>query len=178
MNVNIPDEYLDHVTTQISKALMSVGDVDGRLNFDAIATRVNSSISREVENTLTNIFVMKYREEYFKKLNQKYEPLISVLAKEAAEKDVSSLWTPTSEKSTCTTCERKSLNELPPIVELGMSIRTMNTLHSVGIRTLGELADYDEVTLLKLPNVGRRMLNEIKQQLANAGLSLRGRHAK
>jgi DNA-directed RNA polymerase subunit alpha len=56
--------------------------------------------------------------------------------------------------------------------ELDLSVRSYNCLKNANIRTLGELVAKTEAELLKTKNFGRRSLNEIKEVLAESGLSL------
>ncbi len=51
-------------------------------------------------------------------------------------------------------------------------LRTRNCLSSVGVRTIGELVQWDETSLLAIRSFGKTCLNEMKRALANIGLSL------
>ena len=57
--------------------------------------------------------------------------------------------------------------------ELELSVRRRKALQRLNINTLGELAARTEDELLGCKNFGQTSLNEIKQQLATCGLSLR-----
>ena len=57
--------------------------------------------------------------------------------------------------------------------ELELSVRSRKALQRLNINTLGELAARTEDELLGCKNFGQTSLNEIKQQLATFGLSLR-----
>ena len=59
------------------------------------------------------------------------------------------------------------------IQTLGLSVRAENCMLNDNIRTLGELAQKTETELLRVPNLGRGSLNEIKELLAELGLKLR-----
>jgi len=59
-----------------------------------------------------------------------------------------------------------------PVAELELPVRSQNTLKTAGITTIRELVVYTESELLKFRNFGRKSLNEIKQILAEMGLSL------
>jgi DNA-directed RNA polymerase alpha subunit len=48
-----------------------------------------------------------------------------------------------------------------------ISVRTVNCLHNENIRTLGDLVRYNESEILRIPNLGRRSLNELKEMLAS-----------
>jgi DNA-directed RNA polymerase subunit alpha len=56
--------------------------------------------------------------------------------------------------------------------ELELSVRSYNCLKNASIRTIGELVQKNESEMLKTRNFGRKSLNEIKEILANMGLSL------
>lgn len=59
-----------------------------------------------------------------------------------------------------------------PVDQLNLSVRTMNCLRRGGIVTVGELTVKSERDLLTLRNFGQKSLNEIKDKLAEMGLSL------
>ena len=56
--------------------------------------------------------------------------------------------------------------------ELELSVRSYNCLKNANIRTIGELVQKNESEMLKTRNFGRKSLNEIKEILADMGLSL------
>jgi DNA-directed RNA polymerase subunit alpha len=56
--------------------------------------------------------------------------------------------------------------------EMELSVRSYNCLKNANIRTIGELVQKSESEMLKTKNFGRKSLNEIKEILANMGLSL------
>jgi DNA-directed RNA polymerase subunit alpha len=53
-----------------------------------------------------------------------------------------------------------------------MSVRSYNCLKNANIQTIGELVQKTEAEMLRTKNFGRKSLNEIKEILANMGLSL------
>lgn len=57
--------------------------------------------------------------------------------------------------------------------ELDLSVRSRNCLASADIRTVGQLTQMDESSLLKLRSFGKTSLREVKRKLADIGLSLR-----
>jgi len=59
--------------------------------------------------------------------------------------------------------------------ELEMSVRTANGLQQAGIKTIGELCSRTEADLLKTKNFGLKSLKEVKELLADMGLSLGSR---
>ncbi len=59
-----------------------------------------------------------------------------------------------------------------PVSELELSVRSINCLQNANIETIGELVQKTEAEMLKTKNFGRKSLNEIKEILAEMGLSL------
>jgi DNA-directed RNA polymerase subunit alpha len=70
--------------------------------------------------------------------------------------------------------EREKLKQVlnTPIEELELSVRSSNCLKTINIRTLGELAMKTEQEMLRTRNFGKKSLAEIKEKLAQYGLSL------
>jgi DNA-directed RNA polymerase subunit alpha len=58
------------------------------------------------------------------------------------------------------------------VEELELSVRSYNCLKNADIRTIGDLVTKTEAEMLKTKNFGRKSLNEIKDILAEMGLSL------
>jgi DNA-directed RNA polymerase subunit alpha len=56
--------------------------------------------------------------------------------------------------------------------EMELSVRSYNCLKNANIGTIGELVQKTEAEMLKTKNFGRKSLNEIKEILAEMGLSL------
>jgi len=61
---------------------------------------------------------------------------------------------------------------LRPIDDLELTVRSANCLKAENIYYIGDLVQKTEVELLKTPNLGKKSLTEIKDVLANRGLSL------
>ena len=59
-----------------------------------------------------------------------------------------------------------------PVAELELSVRSSNCLEAAQITTIRDLVIKTEQDMLKFRNFGRKSLNEIKDFLANMGLSL------
>ena len=59
------------------------------------------------------------------------------------------------------------------IEELDLSVRSYNCLNRAGINTIQELTNKSEAEMIKVRNLGRKSLEEVKQKLANLELSLR-----
>jgi DNA-directed RNA polymerase subunit alpha len=76
--------------------------------------------------------------------------------------------------------EERAAEEPPPlnenlyrgVNELELSVRAANCLRNASIRYIGELVQKSEQEMLKTKNFGRKSLNEIKEILAEMGLSL------
>ncbi|WP_461240000.1 DNA-directed RNA polymerase subunit alpha [Paucilactobacillus sp. N302-9] len=59
------------------------------------------------------------------------------------------------------------------IEELDLSVRSYNCLKRAGINTVQELTDRSEADMMKVRNLGRKSLDEVKAKLIDLGLSLR-----
>ena len=59
-----------------------------------------------------------------------------------------------------------------PVMEFELSVRASNCLETANIKTIREIVTKEEKDMLEYKNFGRTSLNEIKEQLANMGLSL------
>jgi DNA-directed RNA polymerase subunit alpha len=70
--------------------------------------------------------------------------------------------------------EQEKLNEnlWRSVDELELSVRSANCLQNAAIRLIGELVQKTEAEMLKTKNFGRKSLKEIKEILAEMGLSL------
>jgi len=68
--------------------------------------------------------------------------------------------------------EKDRLLELP-IEELDLSVRSYNCLKRAGINTVEDLTRKTEEDMMKIRNLGKKSLQEVKEKLANLGLSLR-----
>ena len=74
-------------------------------------------------------------------------------------------------KSCAVPREMRSALELPVAV-LNLGLRTATCLDSCGIKNLGDLVQKSEGDVLKIWNLGRKSLKEIKKALAALGLHL------
>jgi DNA-directed RNA polymerase subunit alpha len=68
--------------------------------------------------------------------------------------------------------DRMRENLLRSIEELELSVRSYNCLKNADIKTIADLVQRTEAEMLKTKNFGRKSLNEIKELLAEMGLSL------
>lgn len=59
------------------------------------------------------------------------------------------------------------------IDDLDLSVRSNNCLRRAGINTVEELTQKSEEDMMKVRNLGRKSLDEVKKKLADLGLSLR-----
>jgi DNA-directed RNA polymerase subunit alpha len=58
------------------------------------------------------------------------------------------------------------------VTTLEFSVRTDNMLRNAEVEYIGQLVQKSEAQILRLPNAGRKSLNEIKENLAALGLYL------
>ncbi len=68
--------------------------------------------------------------------------------------------------------EKTNENLYRTVDELELSVRSANCLKNAGIKLIGELVSRTEAEMLKTQNFGRKSLNEIKDILADMGLTL------
>jgi DNA-directed RNA polymerase subunit alpha len=68
--------------------------------------------------------------------------------------------------------ERSRLLETP-IEELELTVRSFNCLKRAGINTVGELTEKTDEEMIKVRNLGKKSLEEVKIKLANLGLGLK-----
>lgn len=68
--------------------------------------------------------------------------------------------------------EETNRNLEKPIEDLDLSVRSYNCLKRAGIHTLGELIEKSEEDMMKVRNLGKKSLKEVKQKLEEMDLSL------
>lgn len=68
--------------------------------------------------------------------------------------------------------EESSRNLDRPIEDLDLSVRSYNCLRRAGIHVLRELIEKTEEDMMKVRNLGKKSLKEVKQKLEELGLSL------
>ena len=61
------------------------------------------------------------------------------------------------------------------IEELDLSVRSYNCLKRAGINTVYDLTEKSEAEMMKVRNLGRKSLEEVKIKLADLGLGLKKR---
>ena len=59
-----------------------------------------------------------------------------------------------------------------PVEELELSVRSSNCLRNINVKTMGDLAMLTEEEISKTKNFGKKSLQEIKDKLAEYGLTL------
>jgi len=67
---------------------------------------------------------------------------------------------------------KEKLKEAKKIEDLDFTLRTFNCLKAANINTIEEVCNMTEQDLLKLPNFGRKALNEVKEKLSEIKLGL------
>ncbi|MDA8195512.1 MAG: DNA-directed RNA polymerase subunit alpha [Thermaerobacter sp.] len=68
--------------------------------------------------------------------------------------------------------KRDRLLEMP-IEELDLSVRSFNCLKRAGINTVGELTAKSDDDMMKVRNLGKKSLEEVREKLVNLGLGLK-----
>ncbi len=68
--------------------------------------------------------------------------------------------------------EETNRNLEKPIEDLDLSVRSYNCLKRAGINTLGELIEKSEEDMMRVRNLGKKSLKEVKQKLEEMNLSL------
>ena len=68
--------------------------------------------------------------------------------------------------------EQFNENLLRSVDELDLSVRAENCLQAANIKYIGDLVQKTEAEMLKTKNFGRKSLKEIKELLAEMGLTL------
>lgn len=80
----------------------------------------------------------------------------------------------TSTTETPTTSEEKAPKILDMTIEdLDLSVRSFNCLKRAGIDFVGDLVNKSEEDMMKVRNLGRKSLDEVKKKLEDIGLSLK-----
>lgn len=59
-----------------------------------------------------------------------------------------------------------------PLSELELSVRSRHCMNVLNLKTVGDLVDRSEAELMTIKNFGQTSLNEVKQKLAELGLTL------
>jgi DNA-directed RNA polymerase subunit alpha len=138
--------------TKVSYAIDStrVGN-DARYDKLLIEVWTNGSISPQGALSLASRILMSHYEEF--------------LDLEDTTTDVSIMKEPSAEK------DDKFSNMT--IVDLDLSVRSYNCLRRAGIETVYELTQKSEEEMMKVRNLGKKSLKEVKEKLLAIGLSFR-----
>ena len=59
------------------------------------------------------------------------------------------------------------------ITELNLGVRSFNCLKRANINTLGDLTEKSELEMMKIRNLGKKSLKEVKDKLIDLGLSFK-----
>ena len=70
--------------------------------------------------------------------------------------------------------ELKEAVSVDGIEKLELTVRSERCLKAEGIYTMSQLLKYSDIGLLRIPNLGRKSLREIIEQLEARGMKLRG----
>ncbi|MDQ9748310.1 DNA-directed RNA polymerase subunit alpha C-terminal domain-containing protein, partial [Acinetobacter baumannii] len=69
--------------------------------------------------------------------------------------------------------DQKEINLEKSIDDLELSVRSYNCLKRANINTVGQLTQKSEDDMMKVRNLGKKSLDEVKLKLAELGLGLR-----
>jgi len=139
---------LDSIFSPIRKVNFTVDDtrVGQSVDFDRLTIEVETNGSITPDEALsTAATIMQEQLDLFVSFNNRTEPLPEAPPNEW---DV-------------------------PVETLNLSVRSFNCLKRAGISKVSELLDLTEDEIMKMRNFGKKSLDEIKQVLAERGLSLR-----
>lgn len=145
---------IDALYSPIRKVNYSVSNarVGQRTDYDALTLEVWTDGSLKPEESVALASkIMKEQLQIFLNFDEAMEP--------AEEKKDSS-------------SPKLNENLFRSVDDLELSVRSANCLKNANIRYIGELVVRSEAEMLKTKNFGRKSLNEIKEILAEMGLSL------
>ena len=71
------------------------------------------------------------------------------------------------------TGETNTVGAVVPIEDLDLSVRSYNCLKRAGIKTVEELTQKSEDDMIRVRNLGKKSLKEVKEKLAEMGLSFK-----
>jgi len=139
---------LDSIFSPIRKVNFTVDDtrVGQSVDYDRLSVEIETNGSITPDDALSNAAqIMQEQLDLFVSFTNRAEPLPE---------------TPPNEWDI-------------PVETLNLSVRSFNCLKRAGISKVSELLDLTEDEIMKMRNFGRKSLDEIKQVLAERGLSLR-----
>ncbi|MGE5484372.1 MAG: DNA-directed RNA polymerase subunit alpha [Ignavibacteriales bacterium] len=146
---------VDSIFTPIKRVNYTVGDtrVGHVTNYDRLTLEVwtNGTIRPDDAVSMAARILMDHL-DLFAGLTQGAGDVEVMVEKEASERDE--------------TLEM-------PIEELELSVRSFNCLKRAGINTVGQLIEKTDEEMIKVRNLGKKSLEEVKQKLGALGLSLK-----
>ncbi|MGE5541817.1 MAG: DNA-directed RNA polymerase subunit alpha [Bacillota bacterium] len=146
---------VDSIFTPIKRVNYAVGDtrVGHVTNYDRLTLEVwtNGTIRPDDAVSMAARILMDHL-DLFAGLTQGAGDVEVIVEKEASERD-------------------KTLEM--PIEELELSVRSFNCLKRAGINTVGQLIEKTDEEMIKVRNLGKKSLEEVKQKLGALGLSLK-----
>lgn len=146
---------VDSIFTPIKRVNYTVGDtrVGHVTNYDRLTLEVwtNGTIRPDDAVSMAARILMDHL-DLFAGLTQGAGDVEVMVEKEASERD-------------------KTLEM--PIEELELSVRSFNCLKRAGINTVGQLIEKTDEEMIKVRNLGKKSLEEVKQKLGALGLSLK-----
>ncbi len=153
-NPSIGTTPIDSIFSPIKKVNYTVGQarVGQRTDFDKLTLEVwTNGAVRPDDAVAFAAKILKEQLQIFINFEEKAEESAAAIEKPGA-----------------------SVNEnlLRKVDELELSVRSANCLQNANIKFIGELVQKSENDMLKTKNFGRKSLNEIKEILAEMGLSL------
>ena len=146
---------IDSIYTPIKKVNYSVENtrIGQRNVYDKLTMDIwtDGSISPESSLSLSAKILIEHL-DVFMNLNEDAREVEIMVEKEESEKEKVLVMT---------------------IEELDLSVRSYNCLKRAGINTIQELTNKTESEMMKVRNLGRKSLNEVKGKLSDLGLGLR-----
>lgn len=142
----------DYLLNTLKIGWISVNEIKKRL----------SKIGLTLGITINNWVVAKYKN------TPNQEPVSNLSSEDLSLDDIQN----TEELDSDVVLPANDSRLLKNIEDLDLSVRSLNCLKSDKIKYIGDLVQKTESYLLKIPNMGRKSLNEIKVQLKTMELSL------
>jgi len=146
---------IDSLYSPVRRANFTVTEtrVGQRTDYDRLTLTVETNGAISPEDAVAYAAALaRHHFSYFESFG--YVPLVAAEAPAATDGDVEAL--------------RQSLGRL--IDDVGLSVRSINSLKNSNIRTLGDLVRNTEEQLLKVRNVGEKAVAEIAELLLREGL--------
>jgi DNA-directed RNA polymerase subunit alpha len=148
---------IDALYSPVRRANFSVAEtrVGQRTDYDRLTLTVETNGAISPEDAVAYAAALaQHHFGYFVSFGQ--VPMMAAEAPMTTDSDLEAL--------------RQKLNRL--IDDVGLSVRSVNSLKNSNIRTLGDLVRNSEEQLLKVRNVGEKAVAEIAELLLREGLNL------